>query len=91
MDHGARRWKRQTLALAASCENEGSHTSGESEINRNDFGFNVLHGIVNGQSGNDGTAGAVDVEVNGFGTILAVQIQHDTNNLVGQLIVNLGT
>ena len=45
--------------------------------------------VVNGQTGNDRAAWRVDIQVDWFRRVFAVQIKHDTNDLVGKFIVNL--
>ena len=91
MDHDARRREGQSLALAARRQDETGHAGGETQIDGDDFGFDVLHGIVNGQSGNDGTAGAVDVQINGFGGVFGIEVEHDTNDLIGEFVVDFGS
>jgi hypothetical protein len=91
MDHDAGRWQGETLALGSGGKDEGCHAGGKSQIDGDDFRFDVLHGIVNGQSGNDGAAGTIDVEINGFGGVFGIEVEHDPNDLIGKFVINFGT
>jgi hypothetical protein len=48
----------------------------------------VLHAVVDGETGDDGSAGAVNVQVDGLGRVLAVKVQHDADHLVGELVID---
>lgn len=45
----------------ARAEQKGCHRSGQSEIDGDHFGPNVLDGVVDGQSSDDRPTGGVDV------------------------------
>jgi len=41
-----------------------------------------LHGVKDGEAGDDGPPGRVDVEVDGFGAIFFVEVQEYTDDLI---------
>ena len=90
MDHDTRVGKSQTLTTRSSRQNKGGHTSGQTEVDGDDLRLDVLHGIVDGESGNDTSSRTVDVQVDGLGAILTVQIQHHSDDLVGEFVIDLG-
>ena len=49
-----------------------------------------LHGVINGHAGVDRASRAVDVHIDGLGTVLAVQVQQLGDNEVGHLVVHPG-
>ena len=50
----------------------------------------MLHTVVDGQAGDDASAGGVDVEVDGFVGVFGVEVEHDANDLVGEFVVDFG-
>jgi len=50
----------------------------------------VLHAVVDGESGDDGSAGGVDVEVDGFVGVFRVEVEHYADYLVGELVIDFG-
>ena len=91
VDHYPGGGEGEALALGAGGQDEGSHRGGEAEVDGHDLGLDVLHAVVDGQAGDDGTAGAVDVEVDGLVAVLGIEVEHDADDLVGQLVVDLGS
>lgn len=91
MDHNARTGEGKTLAFRPRREDERGHGCGESEVDGDDFTFDKLHGVEDGKAGDYGSSGAVDVEVDGFGAIFFVEVEHDADDLVGKFIINFGT
>mmetsp|Transcript_25888 Transcript_25888/g.64682 ORF Transcript_25888/g.64682 Transcript_25888/m.64682 type:complete len:207 (+) Transcript_25888:1220-1840(+) len=89
MDHDAGVREGHALALLAGGEEEGGHGGGEADVDGDDLGFDVLHGVEHGHAGDDGAAGGVDVEVDGLGVVLALQVEHDGDDLVRDLVINL--
>ena len=88
VDHNSRVGQSAALALGAGTEEEGAHRRGHAEADGRHVAGDVLHGVVNGHAGRDGTARAVDVEGDvGLG-ILVGQIQELSDEDVGHLIVD---
>eukprot|EP00978_Attheya_sp_CCMP212_P048267 scaffold495256_cov71-Attheya_sp.AAC.1 len=90
MDHDARGGQGQALPLGSRGHDEGRHTGRQPQIDGDDLALDVLHAVKDGQSRNDGASWTVDVEVNGLGGVLRVQVEHHADDLVGQLVVDLG-
>mmetsp|Transcript_26009 Transcript_26009/g.57811 ORF Transcript_26009/g.57811 Transcript_26009/m.57811 type:complete len:247 (-) Transcript_26009:211-951(-) len=91
VDHYPRGWEGQTLALAPCREDEGTHGGCEAKVDGNYLRGDVLHAVVDGKTTDDRTAGTVDVEVDGFVGVLGVEVEHDADYLVGQLVVDFGS
>ena len=88
VDHNSRVGQSAALALGAGTEEEGAHRRGHAEADGRHVAGDVLHGVVDGHAGRDGTARAVDVEGDvGLG-ILVGQIQELSDENVGHLIVD---
>mmetsp|Transcript_36244 Transcript_36244/g.79336 ORF Transcript_36244/g.79336 Transcript_36244/m.79336 type:complete len:311 (+) Transcript_36244:182-1114(+) len=88
MDHNARVGQRSTLTLGTCAEEEGAHTGRHTEAYGRYVTGNVLHGVIDGHTGRDGSAGTVDVESNvGLG-IFVGQIEQLGNEDVGDLVVD---
>jgi hypothetical protein len=90
MDHDARAGESEALALGTGRQDEGGHGCGEAEVDGNDFAFDKLHCIEDGQAGDDRSSRAVDVEVDGFGAVFFVEVEHHADDLVGEFIIDLG-
>ncbi len=91
MNHNARTGKGKTLPLGAGREDEGGHGCSETEVDGDDFTFDELHCVEDGKAGNYRSAGGVDVEVDGFGVVFFVEVEHDADDLVGKFVVDFGT
>lgn len=91
MDHDARTGQRETFALAPRGEDEGCHGGGEAEVDGDDLAFDELHGVEDGEAGDDGSSGAVDVEVDGFGGVFFVEVEEDADDLIGEFVVDFGS
>jgi hypothetical protein len=89
VDHGPTAGQGQSFPLTTGRQDETGHTRGQTEIDGDDLALDVLHTIVNGQTGNDGSAGTVNVQVNGLVRIFIVEIEHHPDHLIGQFVVNL--
>ena len=48
----------------------------------------MLHAVINGKTRDDGSTGGVDVEVDWFVGIFGVELEHDSDDLVGEFIVD---
>ena len=48
----------------------------------------MLHAVINGKTRDDGSTGGVDVEVDWFVGIFGVEVEHDSDDLVGEFIVD---
>jgi hypothetical protein len=79
MDHDTRRGESKTLALASRREDEGCHRRSKAEIDGNDFGFDELYGVEDGEAGDDGSPRTVDVKVDGFGAVFFVKVEKDAD------------
>lgn len=55
-------------------EDERSHRSGKPDVDRHHFRADVLHGVEEGQAGDDRATGAVDVQVDGLGAVFGVEV-----------------
>ena len=88
VDHDARAGEGKTLALRSGGEDERGHGCGKTEIDRDNLAFDELHGVEDSKTGDDRSTGAVYVEVDGFGAVFFVKIQHHTNDLVGELVID---
>ena len=66
--------KGESTASAARAKQKGGHGRGQSEIHSDNFAFNMLNRVVDGQARNDAAAGAVDVQVDGLVGVFVVQI-----------------
>ena len=91
MDHYPRGRERQALTLRSGGQDERSHRGGKPKIDGNDLGLDVLHAVVDGKTGDDGTARTVDVEVDGLVAVLGIKVEHNTDDLVGELVIDFGT
>jgi hypothetical protein len=83
MDHDTGGGEGKTLSLASGGKDEGGHGGSKAKVDGDNFGFDELHGVKDGKAGDDGSPGAVDVEVDGFGAVFFVEVEEDTNDLVG--------
>mmetsp|Transcript_41241 Transcript_41241/g.62515 ORF Transcript_41241/g.62515 Transcript_41241/m.62515 type:complete len:172 (-) Transcript_41241:205-720(-) len=70
---------------------EGSHGGGKAEVDGDNLALDVLHAIVNGKTGDNASSRTVDVQVDRLVLILAVQVEHHANDLVGELVVDLAS
>jgi len=51
----------------------------------------MLHAVEDSKTGNDGTSRTVDVKVNWLIGVLGIKIKHNSDDLVGEFIVNFGS
>lgn len=70
MNHDTRVGQAEALLCSSPTKQEGAHGGGLADADGGDGTRDVGHGVVNGETGGDRTAGGVDVEVYGlFGGI----------------------
>ena len=63
------------LALGPGAEEKGAHAGGHADADGGHVALDVLHGIVDGHAGGDGTTGAVDIQLDLLVRVLALQVQ----------------
>ena len=83
MDHDTGGGEGKALPLTSGGQNEGCHGGGKAKVDGDNFGFDELHGVKDGETGNDGSPRTVDVKVDGFGAIFFIEIKKDADDLVG--------
>ena len=88
VDHDAGVGQRPSLALGAGTQQKGTHRGGHSEADGGNITGDVLHGVVDGHTGRDGSTGAVDVEGNILFRVLVGQVQELGDQDVGDLVVD---
>mmetsp|Transcript_5165 Transcript_5165/g.8140 ORF Transcript_5165/g.8140 Transcript_5165/m.8140 type:complete len:253 (+) Transcript_5165:312-1070(+) len=88
MDHDAGVGKGASLAGCAGTEEEGTHGRGHAEAYGANVAGNILHGIVNGHTGRDGSARGVDVEGDVLGRVLVGEVEELGDEDVGDLVVD---
>ena len=89
MDHDAGVRQRIAAALLARAQEERAHRGGKAHADRADLRTNELHRVVDAHAGGNGTAGAVDVEVDVLVRILALEEEHLCNHEARGLVVHL--
>ena len=62
MDEDAGVGKAVAFAFGSAGEEDGGHGSGLADAVGNDVGLDEIHGVEDGEAGNDGAAGGIDVE-----------------------------
>jgi hypothetical protein len=76
------------LARGAAGQQDRAHRGGHAGADRRDVGLDQLHGVVDRQSGRHAAARAVDVHVDIFIGVFALQEQQLGDHEVGQVVVD---
>ena len=74
VDHDSRVRKREPSSSRARAKKKGGHRGGQTHVHSDHLGADVLDGVVDGQSGDDRSSRAIDVQVDGLVRVLVVQI-----------------
>mmetsp|Transcript_5962 Transcript_5962/g.16188 ORF Transcript_5962/g.16188 Transcript_5962/m.16188 type:complete len:273 (-) Transcript_5962:25-843(-) len=88
VDHDAGVGKGSSLALGAGAQQEGSHAGGHTEADGGDVARDVLHGVVDGHTGGDGTTWGVDVEGDVLVRVLVGEVEELGDQDVGDLVID---
>ena len=88
MNHYAGIGEGFALARCSGAEEEGSHGGGHAEADRLDVAGDELHGVVDCQSGGDGSSGTVDVEGNVFGGVFVGEVEKLSNEDIGNFVID---
>src|ERR1700761_3003705 len=88
MDQNARVGKREPLTLCSSEQQERAHAGSLTDAEGCHRVLDVLHGVIDGEAGSDGTAWRVDVELDVLVWVFARQEQQLCDHKIGYLIVN---
>eukprot|EP00966_Prymnesium_polylepis_P293197 6771983-Prymnesium_polylepis.1 len=89
VDHRARVGQREPLALGATAQQEGAHRRREADVDRGHVRLDVAHRVEDGEARLHRAAGRVDVHRDLFVVVLGVEVEHDCDQLIGELIVDL--
>ncbi len=76
MDHNLRIGECHPLPPGPSAKQEGPEAGRQPQTDGGDVTFDILHGIIDGESCRYGTAGAVDIKPDILFRILGLQKQH---------------
>ena len=74
MDHDLAVGQRQTFALGTRRQQERTHARRHADADGRHIAFDILHRVVDCHTGGDGTAGAVDIQMNILVGILPLQV-----------------
>ena len=88
MDEHTRIGQREALRLLAGREQHRGHRRGLAEADGLDIGLDVLHRVVDGQSGRDRAAGRVDVDGDVLLGILGLEEQQLRDDQVRDVVVD---
>src|SRR5688572_25153794 len=88
MDEHARIRKAVALAFRACRKENCSHRRCLSNADRGDVGLDVLHRVVDGQTGSNGATGRVDVDGDVFFGVLRFEEEELGDDQVGNVIVD---
>ena len=89
MDHDLCVGQSKTLALRACGKQESAHGGSHTNADRRNVALDVLHRVVDGKTGRDNAAGAVDIELNILIGVLRLQIEHLGDDQGGRRVVDL--
>ena len=90
MNHYAGIGEGFALARCSGAEEEGSHGGGHAEADRLDVAGDELHGVVDCQSGGDGSPRAVDVEGDVLFGVFVGEVEELGDEDVGHFVVDVG-
>lgn len=90
VNHDARIGQGLALARRPRPEQKGAHGGGHAKADRLYIAGNELHGVVNGESRRDGSAGAVDVERNVLVGVFVGEVEELCDENVGDFVVDFG-
>src|SRR5665213_843036 len=88
MDEDARVGQRETLALLAGHQQEGTHGSGLPDADRRHIVLDGLHGVEDGEAGSDGASGRIDTELDVFFRVLAGEEKQLRDDQIGDVVVD---
>ena len=88
MDQDSRMGKRIPFTLLSRSQKQRRHAGGLPEADGRDLRLDVLHGVVDRQSGRDDSSGRVDVEVDVLVRIFRFQKEELRNNQVGHVVID---
>src|SRR5690606_14742135 len=66
----------------------GAHAGGLAQADARHVGLDILHGVVDGQTGGHAAAGRVDVQLDVLVRVFRFQKQQLGNDIVGDVIVD---
>lgn len=90
VDHDLRVWKGEAFAFGAACEKNSSHGGCHADTDGGYVWFDVLHCIIDGEACCDGSTRRVDVDLDVFGFVFALEEEELCYHDVCDLIVDLG-
>ena len=76
------------LALGTAGQQHGTHAGGLAEAYRRHVGLDELHGVVDGHSIEDGTAGGVYVKIDVLVGVFPAEVEQLGNDGVGHVIID---
>lgn len=88
MNHDPRMRQRKPLSLFPTAQQKRRHRRRQPHIDRHNIRLDMLHGIINRHSRDDRPPRRVDVQVDGLGVVLRLEVQHDRDDLVRDLVVD---
>ena len=89
MDHDLRMRQRESFSSRSASQKDRTTTGGESDAIRCNRTRENIHRVVDGHCCRDTTAGRIDVELDVFPLVLALQIKQLHDQLVSIPIVDL--
>ena len=78
------------FVFGTGCEQKCTHAGCLSDTDRCDVRFDILHGVINGQSGGNQAAGRIHVKIDVLIRIFRLEKQQLGDEKVGNLIVDGG-
>ena len=89
MDQDLRVGKRISLTLCTACQKEGAHAGSHSDTDRRYVALDKLHCVIDRHTCGNGSAGAVDIELNVLIGIFSLKEQHLGYDELGRCIRHL--